>query len=1045
MKFHIPSNSIAWHLGRLVASGLMGGFFLWLPWMSLAQTAPANQAAAPDARHQLKQTIQRLERGDTAAALPVLEQLAQQFQAKGEVGNQAEALRAMGDAYANQGEVFASLATERYQQAVQLFQQAAVPGSTSGLNAAAAAAYNAQLTLAKLGDLYLQMGKYEDAERYYNQIAPNKPKIDVLDTQYQARQKANTLKSKPGTTKNRAEGTARRLGGLFSRRPSLDTPGRVASEVEGAKGNAVEAVETVTGLVEDLHRANLLLKGFILSDITVGRTNLLRHNDSAAQERFDSALSFATRYPPIFGKSAAAKRFQIVAQTDLGDLALEQQRYADAAKHYENARIRAREAQRLDLSWPAARGVGRTQWAIAQAAMNNAAEAARFNSARDAALAAYREAVGVIEELRGRSIRGDEARQSFSAQTADVYAELTEMLAALAVGAAGNSSQPLQGEALQFASEAFTSSERARSRALLDLMGELSAEIPLGFDPALVQKRQDLSLRQTQLSDQLLGFGQPGRDSESLNDELVEAEIDRLSVESAKLEAEMRSANSSYAALTAPAVLTLAEAQTQLLDAGTVLLSYWLGEPRSYLGVISKTSVWLQPLESETALSTAVSKLRELLIASSRTRGAMAEGVASAAAGAKAAVAGVKPAATAVTQGRKSTLPASRTRDLKTVTDSKPALRPLKEDPAAREYAIAAQQLYQSLLAPAASAIQGKRLLIARAGVLNTIPFEALVTTLPAGAGAAVADFANLAYLVRGHEIVSTPSATVLAAIRKERAGKPAGRGALIIGDPIFEPTDSRLKSAQPAAEASLPRDLLVKMFAPGSEVPPPSAEAGNAPAVAASPAASAGKIPRLPATRTEASRIAQTITQSGAPADVLLDQQASEAELLRRDLRPYRFLHLATHGLLNAERPQFSGLLLSLVGNSAGHDGFLRTQEVFNLRLNSPLVMLSACKTGLGRERKGEGLVGLARAFHYAGAATVGVSLWPVDDDSTAALMTGFYARLLPPKTEKSAQERSVSGAMRAVQLSMIDERRYSAPFFWAPFVLVGDYRWEP
>ncbi len=150
--------------------------------------------------------------------------------------------------------------------------------------------------------------------------------------------------------------------------------------------------------------------------------------------------------------------------------------------------------------------------------------------------------------------------------------------------------------------------------------------------------------------------------------------------------------------------------------------------------------------------------------------------------------------------------------------------------------------------------------------------------------------------------------------------------------------------------------------------------------------------------------------------------------------MKQYRVVHIATHGLLDAERPQFSGLVLSLVGNANGDDGFLRTDEIFNLRLGSPLVMLSACETGLGKQVKGEGVIGLTRAFMYAGAPTVGVSLWSVADRSTATLMTDFYKRLLagvPPST-----------AMRAAQQQMIAGKRYSAPFYWAPFVLNGDWR---
>jgi CHAT domain-containing protein len=139
---------------------------------------------------------------------------------------------------------------------------------------------------------------------------------------------------------------------------------------------------------------------------------------------------------------------------------------------------------------------------------------------------------------------------------------------------------------------------------------------------------------------------------------------------------------------------------------------------------------------------------------------------------------------------------------------------------------------------------------------------------------------------------------------------------------------------------------------------------------------------------------------------------------------------------LLDAAHPQFSGLVLSLVVNKEGKDGFLRTDEIFNLRLGSPLVMLSACQTGLGKERRGEGVMGLTRAFMYAGAPLVGVTLWSVDDKPTADLMTDFYRNLLAAGGGKPVS------ALRAARQNMIADRKYSAPFYWAPFVLIGDWR---
>ena len=190
----------------------------------------------------------------------------------------------------------------------------------------------------------------------------------------------------------------------------------------------------------------------------------------------------------------------------------------------------------------------------------------------------------------------------------------------------------------------------------------------------------------------------------------------------------------------------------------------------------------------------------------------------------------------------------------------------------------------------------------------------------------------------------------------------------------------------------------------------------------------------RLAGTRIEADQISKLAKGSGGQADLWLDLDANEDNLTARDISKYRIIHVATHGLLNAERPQFTGVVLSLVGNKTS-DGFLRTDEVFNLRLGGPLVMLSACETGLGKQKRGEGVMGLTRAFMYAGAPTVGVSLWSVADKSTAELMTDFYRRLL------STNDAPPSKALREAQLAMIAGKKYSAPFFWAPFVLVGDW----
>lgn len=253
----------------------------------------------------------------------------------------------------------------------------------------------------------------------------------------------------------------------------------------------------------------------------------------------------------------------------------------------------------------------------------------------------------------------------------------------------------------------------------------------------------------------------------------------------------------------------------------------------------------------------------------------------------------------------------------------------------------------------------------------------------------------------------------------------------LIVADPVFNSTDERSRGA--AAENSNGETRGLGLASAVSDVTGQQAQQAGA---SVAPASMRGlPLARLVGTRIEADQISKLAKASGGQADVWLDLNASEENIETRDVNKYRVIHIATHGLLDAERPQFTGVVLSLIGNK-NQDGFLRTDEVFNLRLGAPLVMLSACETGLGKEKRGEGVMGLTRAFIYAGAPTVGVSLWSVADKSTAELMTEFYKRLF------SSDTASAAASLREAQLAMISEKKYSAPFFWAPFILVGDWR---
>jgi len=426
--------------------------------------------------------------------------------------------------------------------------------------------------------------------------------------------------------------------------------------------------------------------------------------------------------------------------------------------------------------------------------------------------------------------------------------------------------------------------------------------------------------------------------------------------------------------------LTLAEVQRQVLDDATVLLEYNLGTQQSYLFAVTKTGLTLHPLPSRATVEQQAIELRQKLVP----------------AGLRRAIAGINVENTrGLTLGSPATASANVT-----------------------AYVAAAHALYQTIVAPAIAEIGDRRMLVVPDGALNYVPFESLVTT------AQGVDYSTLAYLVKTNEIVYAPSASVVAAIRQGAKGG-AGRaaGMLVVADPVFDASDARLKGT-PQEGAMRGRESVQRLSLASALADVTEVKSSNL------------KLVRLDGTRSEADEIAKLARSSGGQADVWLDFDASEAKLQDHKLDGYRVVHFATHGLLDAERPQFTGLALSLVGEASA-DGFLRVDEVFNLRLGSPLVMLSACETGLGKERRGEGVIGLTRAFMYAGAPTVGVSLWSVADKSTSELMPEFYRRLLAGQGGGGAP-----AAMRASQISMIAGKRYSAPFYWAPFVLVGDWR---
>jgi CHAT domain-containing protein len=194
-------------------------------------------------------------------------------------------------------------------------------------------------------------------------------------------------------------------------------------------------------------------------------------------------------------------------------------------------------------------------------------------------------------------------------------------------------------------------------------------------------------------------------------------------------------------------------------------------------------------------------------------------------------------------------------------------------------------------------------------------------------------------------------------------------------------------------------------------------------------------RLQRLPFTRLEADSIARFVP--AASRKEALDFEASRETAIGDEVPRYRIVHFATHAVLDSEHPELSGIVLSLVDrNGRPQDGFLRLVDIYHLRLRAELVVLSACQTALGKEIKGEGLIGLTRGFMHAGVPRVVASLWKVDDRATAELMRRFYEAMLGPRKLPPA------AALRAAQMDMSRTTMWRQPYYWAGFLLQGEWR---
>lgn len=336
------------------------------------------------------------------------------------------------------------------------------------------------------------------------------------------------------------------------------------------------------------------------------------------------------------------------------------------------------------------------------------------------------------------------------------------------------------------------------------------------------------------------------------------------------------------------------------------------------------------------------------------------------------------------------------------------AKQPTGSDEAELNGAIA--EVSRLVLGPVAGKLPPTRLIIVADGILQYVPFQILISP----------DRPNQP-LIADHEIVYAPSASTLAIVQQEAISRSASPKILAaLGAPVLPSNYNLQASTAGAPGASELRGESVQ--------PPGSLEDRDDETV------DPNKLQPLFYASRELNELRKL-----APAEqtvIYSDFAATRENLRNLDLSQYRILHFATHGLLNAKHPELSALVLSLVDrNGQRVNGVVGLSDVYRLRAPLDLVVLSACRTGLGKDVRGEGLIGLTRGFMYAGASSVVASLWKVDDEATAELMKLFYINMLQRRMTPAA-------ALRAAQNSIRQQPQWRSPYYWAAFTLQGDYR---
>ncbi|NJM22617.1 MAG: CHAT domain-containing protein, partial [Richelia sp. SM1_7_0] len=566
-------------------------------------------------------------------------------------------------------------------------------------------------------------------------------------------------------------------------------------------------------------------------------------------------------------------------------------------------------------------------------------------------------AIQIIEELRG-TYTDQDLKTTYFSTVQGYYKFYIDLLM----------EQHKKNPSQAYDALAINISERSRARGLIELLAQANATLSKNVDPKFIAEEKELQLKR-QAQEKILAqlINQTPLPKDTIKQ--TETEIQNIINRQKQLKAKIRDQNPERDKLTNPEPLKLPEIQQQL-DKDTVLLQYSLGEERSYLWLVTPTSLTSYELAKGEEIEQIANRFHSKL---------------------------------------------SR-----------------------KGFAIdSAKKLSDIILKPVKDKIAGKRLVIVADGVLQQIPFAALAD--PSGEGVEKVEKkissdnnrgglipepipdkpgtgdTNYQPLMLNHEIVNLPSASTIA-IQREKIAKRkiAPKKIAILADPVYSSNDQRVTGKEETInpELDLERSALNR-----------SAKSLNRTGWS-----------RLPNTEIEAQEILKLFPST----DTLqaFNFNANYNWATSKNLNQYQILHFATHGFVNPDQPELSGIVLSLV-NKDGQEvpGYLRLADLFEQDYPAELIVLSACETGLGKNISGEGLVGLTRGLMYAGAGRVALSLWQVDDKGTSVLMQEFYKQMLQ-------ENKTPSEALRAAQRKLWSNPDWRSPHYWGAFTLQGEWK---